>query len=658
MKEYFKKISVFIFLFVSAYSYSQKGYYEIEETMPFQPMFSLGSGFYSFQGDVQGPKSNVIGGGNIGFNGGIRLNMSEDFDVSLVFSSFSLSEDDSEFKSRVNGVGLHCDYTISSVMKKSRLSPFLSFGVERINFKTESDPMESSFMIPVGLGIMLNVSERINVNIGVNYAIAMADIDKTDDENNDNMMITDFTIHYDLFTPKPRKNIDANEAYYNSVNFEKFDFEDEDGDLVPDSDDFCPKTPQGVEVDVNGCPLDTDYDGIPNYIDEEEYTTRGAVVNERGVKLKDEEFRSMYSDYASASRRYATHYNNYKILEDNYKTTNDYLIAKANAFNKAFNEGKNLNQVVDDLRYRVKIASYNSSVPADEMNNLLSVYDLQSFAVENDVVIYVVGSYTNLDDATNRMFALEEQGFEDTYIMIDNNGEISNYIQPAPAPEIDDEEEVVTATGEIDTNNVIDESAVKEVFEGILTDETIYRIQVGAYSKEQPLSDEVFAGVDNVISFTGKDGLIRYMTGSFIEYKDAIDYQAQMKARGFEDAFIVTYKNGERISLNVALKPESDNLVIQDKDNKESPLDLRFTVQIMVGNSLSAENLDKTRTLGNIDREQEGTLYKYYAGSYLTLAEANIQLEKVKIAGFSDAFIFATNYGQRITIEAAEELLK
>ena len=94
MKEYFKKISVLIFLFVSVHSYSQKGYYDIEETMPFQPMFSLGSGFYSFQGDVQGPKSNVIGGGNIGFNSGIRLNMSEDFDVSLIFSSFSLSEVD------------------------------------------------------------------------------------------------------------------------------------------------------------------------------------------------------------------------------------------------------------------------------------------------------------------------------------------------------------------------------------------------------------------------------------------------------------------------------------------------------------------------------------------------------------------------------------
>ena len=79
---------------------------------------------------------------------------------------------------------------------------------------------------------------------------------------------------------------------------------------------------------------------------------------------------------------------------------------------------------------------------------------------------------------------------------------------------------------------------VKEVNE-LANNGTTYRIQIGAFNK--PLSNAVFVGVDNVISFTGKDGLVRYMTGSFTQYKDAIDYQAQMKARGFDDAFIVTY---------------------------------------------------------------------------------------------------------------------
>jgi len=645
MKKYLLKFSVFLFLFSSVTIFAQKGYYDIEESMPFQPMFSIGSGYYSFQGDIQGPKANLIGGSNIGFNAGIRLNMSENFDMSLIFSSFSLSEDNSVFKSDVDGVGLHCDYTISSLMKNSRLSPFLSFGVERISFETDPYARESSFLLPIGLGIMLDVSERIKINIGMNYAITMADIDKTPEGNNDPMIITDFTIHYDLFTPKPKEYVYVDESYYNDVNFKAFDVEDEDGDLIPDVNDHCPKTPQGVEVDGNGCPLDTDHDGIPNYIDEQEYTPIGAVVNERGVQLTDEQFRSMYSEYASASRKYASHYNEYKIAEDDYKTINDYLIAKANAFNKAFNEGKELNKEVEGIKYKVKIASYNGSVPADEMNNLLCLDDLESITEDNGVVIYLVGSYLTLDGALIRQDILEAEGFDNSYILVDNNGNISDYTPPIKDYMIDESEEV-----EMPENvEVIIEEPVAAV------SSTIYRIQIGAFNKK--LSDEVFSGVDNVISFIGKDGLVRYMAGSFVEYKDAIDYKAQMKARGFEDAFIVTYKNGERISLNVAIKTENNPV---SEEVIEDVVNLEFTVQIMVAKaSVSAAELKKMSKLGKIDKEAEGTeMYRYFSGTYEVLEDANIQLEKAKLAGYTDAFIVTYKDGERITLQEAKKLIR
>ena len=43
---------------------------------------------------------------------------------------------------------------------------------------------------------------------------------------------------------------------------------DSDDDGVLDSDDACPDTPAGVEVDFMGCPVDRDLDGVPDYIDE------------------------------------------------------------------------------------------------------------------------------------------------------------------------------------------------------------------------------------------------------------------------------------------------------------------------------------------------------------------------------------------------------
>ena len=42
---------------------------------------------------------------------------------------------------------------------------------------------------------------------------------------------------------------------------------DADGDGVPDDQDQCPATPAGVPVDDTGCAMDTDHDGIADYLD-------------------------------------------------------------------------------------------------------------------------------------------------------------------------------------------------------------------------------------------------------------------------------------------------------------------------------------------------------------------------------------------------------
>ena len=65
------------------------------------------------------------------------------------------------------------------------------------------------------------------------------------------------------------------------------------------------------------------------------------------MQLTDDKYRSMYSNYEAASREYANFYNENEIKREKYKTTDAYLIAKANAFNKAYNDGEIFDNTVE-----------------------------------------------------------------------------------------------------------------------------------------------------------------------------------------------------------------------------------------------------------------------------------------------------------------------
>jgi len=63
---------------------------------------------------------------------------------------------------------------------------------------------------------------------------------------------------------------------------------DDDKDGVINLFDRCPKTPIGVKVDKNGCALDDDKDGIANYLDKCPNTPRGMVVDEHGCVVDND----------------------------------------------------------------------------------------------------------------------------------------------------------------------------------------------------------------------------------------------------------------------------------------------------------------------------------------------------------------------------------
>ena len=680
MKNYLHKILPVFLLFFSFTVFSQSVPKTEKNKIPLSPRFVFGSNFYNYQGGIAGTESNLLSG-DIGYLTGVKLHFNDNSSVSFLFSSsssFFEQEFDpttglliGEFRSEFSTIGLNYSYNVKS---KSIINPFLSFGVQNINFKTlnreissQYSEKESGLVIPVGAGLSLKMSERMSLDASVNFVLSQVDIDKTIEELNDNYAFFNMSISYDLFTPKPSELDYLKEKYYSDVNFDKMDLSDRDGDLVLDVNDYCPGTPTGVKVDETGCPIDSDNDGIADYIDKEKKSMSGAIVDEKGVTLKEDQFISKYDKGEVASREFANFYNDNEISRDDFKSINAFLIAKANAFNNLYNNQKDKSEE-KGLTFKVQLAVYNNGVPPRIINKLLSIEDLQSFTEDDGNVIYAVGNYLTIDDALGREYELEKIGFENLIILEYENGFLSAYSPPIIKDDYtkNDSDDISN-----DTLVLINDEREEETEKNELAtiELTVYRVQIGAFNVN--LSERIFEGVDNVVSFKGNDGLVRYMTGSFDNYSDAINYRSQMRSRGFEDAFVVTFKDGERVPLNVSISKTNNKTktISNSVKNKVRPTnqkttkkveeknDLRFFVQIGVfPEILPASDLSMMSEVNNVRKQASGSFYKYFSEEFNDYSLAASQLQMIKSIGFSDAFIISTLNGEEISIEKALKL--
>jgi hypothetical protein len=621
-----------------------------DQENPFAPRFTLGTGFYTLTGDIQNSDLGFLNG-QLGYNAGMKFILDENRELSfsLYRASFYGNNNNERFSSDIDGFGLHYNYVLNDLFGELRISPLTTLGIQSQSVSTTFEGIKkdriNSLAIPLGFGLRMDISDRMQFDITFNFALGMSDIDMSEIsvDKSDGYKSLNFTIHYDLFSYVTNKvDESSDDSYYNDVDFAKIESEDEDGDLVVDMYDYCPRTPLGVKVDNNGCPFDDDKDGIPNYLDKQKDTPIGLLIDENGVALSIDKYKSVYSDSEVASRKYANFYNEIEIKREDYKTIDEYLIAKANAFNKAFNESKSDKLIIKPLIYKVQIASFNEVIPARILNKLLSIDDLESFVMDDNSVVYAVGNYERVNDAQIRQDEMDPKWYDETEILVDNNGAISKYIYPSEEITDFDYDKKVSSTDSGSVNS--------EPF-----DSTTFRVQIGAFRK--PLSNQIFKGIDNLISFTNKNGLIIYMVGSFNKYEEAIDYQSQMQARGFDDAFIITYDNGVRIKLNIAIsknKSKKKKEVNKSKiDSKNEVLNISFTVQVLVAKATVDTNLlSKFSQLGNVEKIAKGSdMYEYYAGTYSNYSDAQIQLSKAKKIGFSDAFIFSVENGERKSIE-------
>ena len=84
-----------------------------------------------------------------------------------------------------------------------------------------------------------------------------------------------------------------------------------------------------------------------------------------------------------------------------------------------------------------------------------------------------------------------------------------------------------------------------------------FRVQIGAFNRK--ISKSVFKGIPNVVGVKGDDGLYRFFSGSYIDKSEAAAHKVDLSLNGYNDAFLVAFQNGKRITLKEAGFEVNDN---------------------------------------------------------------------------------------------------
>jgi OOP family OmpA-OmpF porin len=144
---------------------------------------------------------------------------------------------------------IHYKFFNGKILKENaRIAPYVITGFGAADWN-ESQPVKTRFtdaFIPVGAGIRIRLTNAVAVLLQSQLHFTMSD-------------------GYEQAISEKGKDY----FLHTMLGFSCFigEGKDSDGDRVKDRKDHCPGTPAGVAVNISGCPLDRDSDGVPDYLD-------------------------------------------------------------------------------------------------------------------------------------------------------------------------------------------------------------------------------------------------------------------------------------------------------------------------------------------------------------------------------------------------------
>ena len=581
-------LSIFSFLLITtstAQDAESKKESDLNVTKAFGPTIGIGIGTIGIYGDLNDRDYGSPFNSDFGYNLYILQPISKSFNVRFNFFLGEVRNEERSLERNLNYetdlrvASIQMEYNFDALLPENRtISPFITVGIEAIEFNPKTDLeanggetynywtdgsirsrpensataeqamiiqrdyvyetdirdagynnsttyAERALSVPLGAGIDFKLTDQVNFRLESVFHLTFSDyIDgvtrktkpdflgtKPANGKNDHLFYNGISVNYNFQKILPADNL--------NIDSEAFDFltsgntEDYDSDGIIDLIDRCPNTPPNIEVDTNGCALDTDGDGVSDYLDAEINSKYPAYANDKGVGMTDEMLYESFMRYQDSTLEFA------EVIQRDFK-------GESKGYKK----------------YRVKVGEYNRGEEPPNLNELLSLTDLKKVD-QGDKSIYTVGNYKSLKEANRRIESLKNSGFDADVVKRDPSGKVSIINK--------EEQELLTiASNQIDENT---KNLAKE--EGVA-----FRVQLGAFTTKP--SSKKYNNIPNLFIIES-NGIYKYMSGSYSNFADAAKHKVSMVIADFDGAFVVAYKNGQRVKLRtVGVKPIGSNPLI------------------------------------------------------------------------------------------------
>ncbi|MCB9363254.1 MAG: hypothetical protein H6587_01675 [Flavobacteriales bacterium] len=226
----------------------------------------------------------------------------------------------------------------------------------------------------------------------------------------------------------------------------------------------------------------------------------------------------------------------------------------------------------------------------------------------------------------------------------------------------------------------------------------VFKVQIGAF--RNPIPQDHFKGFAPIMVEDAGNGIKRYTAGFFKSINMAVEAKNSIRTIGYEDAFVVAFFNGKRISINEARaklgetvddnnavaatnSSENNNSTSSENNNTSTKTNTKvpevatnyeevkdgvstdvhkiegvfFTIQVGVySKPVTADQLSNVTPL-NSEKTANG-LIRYTSGVYKKMNDANVAKDRIRGLGITDAFVIAYANGNRVKVSEALEYLK